>query len=119
MQRISLICLSVCLLWISDAAAQKAPASGTLVSQSVTLTQDSVATTIFTTPKKGHFVLTQIGTSGTCSSPPIFTASDFGPLGTTQTQRNFNPALVVPSNSSIQCSGTSGCDCYMTGILEK
>ena len=118
MKRISLICLAVCLFWISDATAQKAPASGTLISQSVTLTQDSVATTIFTTPKKGHFVLTQIGTSGTCGSP-IFTATDFGPLGTTGAQRNFNPALVVPSNSSIQCSGAAGCDCYMTGILEK
>jgi hypothetical protein len=151
-REITSICLMLCLSWCAAARAQAVAnggVSGTLVSVSV---QEPVAagtcgnsnnctitTTVFETPKNGHFVLTQVGSafSGEYRNEGdsvAFSVTNFGPLGSVEppgpssSALTFNPGLALPPGASVQCTTTglagsdepaTSTDCYMTGVLEK
>jgi hypothetical protein len=102
--------------------------SGTLVSASAVIPAPGATVLIYTTPAKGHFVLTQIGSASPCDQ--LFTATGFGPLGElfeslTTGRLSFEPGLVLPPKSSVECFDTQQfctagvSDCFMTGVLEK
>ena len=114
MKKVLLICLALSLLWVADAGAQaitQGGATGTLVSAEVA-DIGSVAV-IYTTPPKGHFVLTQVG-GGNCT----FTVEGFGYVGASQGgAQTFTPGFFVPPSTAISAAATNSC--YIIGVLEK
>jgi hypothetical protein len=125
------LCLALGILVASSAAhAQAFPLKGTMVSASITSTS-SVASTIYTTPTTGHFVLMGIGAlNDPAGGLTQFSATGWGSLGSicpgcnTQGakpyQISFDPGVALPAGTSIQCV-TAGAapDCYIMGVLEK
>jgi hypothetical protein len=136
MQKVTWICLALCLLWGTEVRAQAMPLRGTVVSVSVISKQGGpagpVPTIIYVTPKTGHFVLTQVGSSIGCGTGLVFSVNNFGPLGSldcnsSQYELLYSPGLALPQGASIECvvtmcTGTPPnvvCpDCYITGVLE-
>jgi hypothetical protein len=122
------------MFWGTEVRAQAMPLRGTLVTNSVINTgrvsgQDSNTTIVYTTPTKGHFVLTQVGSSVGCGSTLIF-FEDVIVLGTldcsaAQFELTFSPGLSIPQGVEIgceyfaSCTGSSCPSCYVTGVLEK
>jgi len=115
----------LCIMLVTvSASAQTVNASGlsgTLISAGVS--DDSSGTAIvYTTPAKGHFVLTQAG-----GASQIFSVPSFGNLGSTacapSTSLTFNPGLLIPQSTAISCTPASSCgfpySCYIAGVLEK
>jgi hypothetical protein len=111
-KKLTLISLALSLLGAVNAVGaqtitQGGP-TGTLVS---VFTTASVATPIYTTPSKGHFVLTQV--SGNCG-PLLVQGFEPYPLA----EFTFTPGLLIPPNTALSVRGT-GDLCYITGVLEK
>jgi hypothetical protein len=124
MRKVIPLCLIGLLAGSPPAHAQAMPLKGTIVSVSITPTNDLVPTSIYTIPAKGHFVLTQIGVSAspTGSNSSLFAVTGWGSLGEPPLNSPFtyNPGLALPPSAAIQCTGSSGPgDCYITGVLEK
>jgi hypothetical protein len=74
---------------------------------------------IYTTPSKGHFVLTQAG-GGSCS----FLVQGFtDPIGQSEAGSlwwlTFTPGLLLPPKTTLTISGSGGRTCYIIGVLEK
>jgi hypothetical protein len=132
MHRVASICLALCMLCTAKAGAQSicnGVLTGTVVSVSKTGSIITPTLTLYTTPKTGHFVLTQVGSSLE-TGVPSFSVTKFGPLGSLEftptgnfqppTQFTFSPGLALPPGASIQCTVPGGrrvFDCYMTGVL--
>lgn len=126
LRRVAALALAGVYLFSGIAGAQgitNGGLSGTLVSASVQAPfspTGGITTTIFTTPKKGHFVLTQVGSVR--GSVDLFSVTDFGPIA----PGTFTPGLAVPPGASVQCttlvnpgSSSGQTDCWITGVLEK
>ncbi len=124
MKKLASFCSVLYLLWSLPVGAQTVTnggLSGTVVSRSVAANGSDEAT-IYTTPKKGHFVLTQIGSVGAS-----FTATGFGEIGITDEAEGlqpltFIPGIALPPQSSIQClfnGNVAPSYCIITGVLEK
>jgi hypothetical protein len=114
-KRLVSFCLALSLLSVADAGAQsivQGGPSGTLVS-AVTTSTSLVA--VYTTPAKGHFVLTQAGGPG-CA----FSVQDFGVLGDiSAAPLTFVPGLLLPPNTAISAVSPGPSGCYIIGVLER
>ncbi len=120
MKRLKSIFFAIAILWTGNHIAQSVTQgglTGTLVS--AVLENASSLTTIYTTPAKGHFALTQLGsTNGFCS----YTIPGLGRLPvndlppSNQPSITFGPGLLLPANTAISAFGSG---CYIIGVLEK
>lgn len=98
--------------------------NGELVSATVSLSGPSETQTVYTTPGKGDFILTQL-----CVSPVNggirLAASGFGPIAHIGADpcQIFTPGVSVPKRSALTCSTTSDAIsgdyfCTISGMLE-
>ena len=110
MKKLVAICLALILFGVADVGAEaitQGGLSGTLVSAGAP--DASLGVVLYTTPSKGHFVLTQ-AVAGTV------TIAGFGDFLGSHT---FSPGLVIPPKTDISCFSDAGTACYIIGVLEK
>jgi hypothetical protein len=96
---------------------QGAP-TGTLVSAFAAVPSGFVP--IYTTPAKGHFVLTQAGGDNGTGCVVQIQGVAGGEVGASSQPATFGPGLLLPANSALTASSGSGAlSCYIIGVLEK
>jgi hypothetical protein len=135
MQKTTLIFVAL-LFSVTNAAAQavvNGGLTGKLISVSVQapIGATPITTTVYTAPKSGHFVLTEVGSAFSgCGSYLTFDVTNFGPLGSNSPSNpstTFTPGLALPLGASVECTphgapcslSVPPTDCYVIGVLEK
>jgi hypothetical protein len=120
-KKITSICVALCLLGAVNAVGaqtitQGGP-TGTLVSAFAANSGTYVP--IYTTPAKGHFVLTELGGSNDSGCLAQVQGLPAGAIGSTTQPEAFSPGLLLPADAAISTVGSGTAFCYIIGVLEK
>ena len=96
----------------------KGTLTGTIVSKAVEI-QASGSATVFTTPAKGFFVLTQLCVEN--KNNVTLKGATVGTIAVDEECTTYNPGIAFGKEETITCvnDGASASNCLITGVIAK